>query len=92
MLSVEQLFTEIAKAPEVVLVPCLPKFSVGDGAQFALFPVCPLFGQRTRVAAPGTEAAIVILRLLVAVCIWRLESVTWIVKEDVPAVVGVPMI
>jgi hypothetical protein len=39
MFGVEQLFTEMVKAPEVVLVRCLPKVSVGDGAQFAFLSV-----------------------------------------------------
>ena len=90
MLGVEQLFTEMVKAAEVVPVPCLPKVNVGGETQFALFPVCPLLGQRMAVAAPVATPAIVIPRLAVAVC--ELESVTLTVKEDVPAVVGVPMI
>jgi hypothetical protein len=92
MFGVEQLFTEIVKGAEVVLVPCLPKVSVGDGAQFALFPVCPLFGQRTAVAPPPVVTMIVRLRLAVAFCAGELESVTFTVNEDVPDAVGVPLI
>jgi hypothetical protein len=92
MFGVEQLLTEIVKGAEGVLVPCLPKVSAGDGAQFALFPVCPLFGQRTTVAPPPVVTVIVRLRLAVALCAGVLESVTVTVKEDVPAVVGVPLI
>ena len=84
---------EIVKGAEVVFVPCLPKVSVGEGAQFALFPVCPLFGQRIKVALPPPVApAITTLRLAVAFCAGELESVTVTVKEDVPAAVGVPLI
>ena len=91
MFDVEQLLTETIKAAEVVPVPCLPKSSVGDGAQLALFPVSPLFGQRTTVAPPPPVATMTArLRLAVALC--ELESVTWMVKEDVPAAVGVPLI
>jgi hypothetical protein len=91
MFDVEQLFTEMIKAAEVVPVPCLPKSSVGDGAQLALFPVSPLFGQRTTVAPPPpVAAAIAMLRLAVSFC--ELESVTLMVKDDVPAAVGVPLI
>jgi len=92
MFGVEQLFTEIVKGAEGVLVPCLPKVSAGDGAQFALSPVCPLFGQSTTVAPPPVVTVIVRLRLAVALCAGELESVTVTVKEDVPAVVGMPLI
>jgi|SRR5580693_4036772 hypothetical protein len=90
MFDVEQLFTEMLKAAEVVPVPCLPKSSVGSGAQLALFPVSPLFGQRTTVAPPPPVATVIArLRLTVSLC--ALESVTLMVKEDVPATVGVPL-
>src|ERR1700686_1798504 len=93
MFDVEQLFTETLKAAEVVPVPCLPKLSVGDGEQLALFPVSPLFGQRTTVGPPPPVAT-VIARLRLAVALCAPESVTLIVKEDVPAAaaVGVPLI
>jgi hypothetical protein len=92
MFGDEQLFTEMVKAADVVPVPCLPKVSVGDGAQFALFPVSPLFGQRIIVGVPAIVVVMVILRLAVAVCAGERESVTLTTKEDVPAVVGMPLI
>jgi hypothetical protein len=93
MFGVEQLFTEIVKAPDGVLVPCLPKLSTGDAAQAALFPVSPLFGQRTAVAPlPVTAPLIVRLRLAVASSAGELESVAITVKEKVPDAVGVPLI
>ena len=39
-----------------------------------------------------TEAVTVILRFPVALCVGELESVTFTVNEEVPAVVGVPLI
>jgi hypothetical protein len=93
MFGVEQLFMEIVKGAEAVLVPCLPKVNVGEGAQLALLPVCPLFGQRIEVALPPPVAtAITILRLAVAFCIGELESVTPTVKEEIPDADGVPLI
>jgi hypothetical protein len=91
MLGVEQLLTEMVSRPDVVEVPCLPKVSVGDGAQFALLPVSPLFGQRITVAPPPPPAeAMPMLRLAVLLC--ELGSVTCTVNELVPAAVGVPLI
>jgi hypothetical protein len=92
MFGVEQLFTEIVKAAEGVFAPCLPKVSVGDGAQIALFPVSPLFGQRITVAPPPVVTLIVRLRLAVALCAGELESVTFTVNEDVPSPNGKPLI
>ena len=92
-LGVEQLFTEMVKGAEVVLVPCFPKVNVGEEAQFALFPICPLFGQRITVALPPPPAeAMAMLRLAVALCEGELESVTFTVNAEVPDAVGVPLI
>jgi hypothetical protein len=89
--AVEQLFTEMVKGAEVVLVPCFPKVNVGGCTQFALFPVCPLFGHRITVALPPPPTeAIPMLKFAVAPC--ELASTTFTVNEDVPAVVGVPLI
>lgn len=83
----------MVKGAEAVLVPCFPKVNVGEGAQFALFPVCPLFGQRITVALPPPPAeAMPMLRMAVALCDGELESVTFTVNDEVPDAVGVPLI
>jgi hypothetical protein len=93
-LDVEQLFTEMVKGPEVLLLPCFPKLNVGGCTQLALFPVCPLFGHRITVALPPPPppAAVVMLRFAVAVFAGELESATRTVNETVPDAVGVPVI
>jgi hypothetical protein len=91
--GVAQLFTETVKGAEVLLAPCFPKVNVGGCAQFALFPVCPLFGQSMTVALPPPPAeAIPMLRFAVSACAGALESATRTVNETVPAAVGVPVI
>jgi hypothetical protein len=60
-------------------------------AEYALF-VCPLGSEDVVICTGVTPAATVILRFAVAFCTGELESVTLTVNEDVPAVVGVPLI
>ena len=93
-LGAEQLFTEMVNGAEVVLLPCFPNANVGGCIQFALFPVCPLFGQRMAVALPPPPppAAMPMLRFAVAVCAGELESATRTVNDTVPDAVGVPLI
>ena len=92
MAVVEQLLTETPNAADVVFVPCFPNAKVGDGAQFALLPTCPRFGQITNVAPPPPAVEMVIVKLALAVCAGLEESVTSMVNESDPTALGVPLI
>jgi hypothetical protein len=54
--------------------------------------VCLLGSEVVVICTGVTPAATVILRFAVAFCAGELESVASIANEDVPAVVGVPLI
>jgi hypothetical protein len=92
MSEIEQLLTEIVRPPDVVEVPCFPKVSVGDGAQLAILPVSPAFGQRIIVGLLAPWGTTAILKLFVAFCVGELASATATVNDDVPGAVGVPLI
>jgi hypothetical protein len=55
-------------------------------------PAVPPGREEVVICTAVTEAVTVMLRLAVAVCAGELESVTLTVNEEVPAVVGVPLI
>ena len=54
--------------------------------------VCPPGSAEVVICSEATERAIVMLRFAVALCAGELESVTCTVNENVPALVGKPLI
>ena len=54
--------------------------------------VCPPGNVEVVTCTGVTEAVTVMLRFPVALCAGELESVTFTVNEELPAVVGVPLI
>ena len=54
--------------------------------------VWPAGSEDVVICTGVTEAVTTMLRFAVAVCAGELESVTFTVNEEVPAVVGVPLI
>jgi hypothetical protein len=92
-LDVEQLLTAMVNGPDVVFDPCLPNVNTGGCTQLALLPVCPLFGHRIAVLLPPPPTELMpMLRFAVLVSAGELESVIFTVNDDVPAVIGVPII
>ena len=55
-------------------------------------PTCPEGNEIVEIVTGVTAAATVMLRAFVAVCCGEEESLTWTVKVEVPADVGVPLI
>ena len=53
---------------------------------------CPAGSEDVVICTGVTEAVMAMLRLAVALCAGELESVTLTANEEVPAVVGVPLI
>ena len=60
-------------------------------AEYGLL-VCALDSDEVVICTGATEAAMVIVRLAVALCTGEVESLTFTVNDEVPAAVGVPLI